>query len=200
MITFKFNCYLDYSKPKVSYSYEKADYESMRRELAISNWEEEYMASGSNKNVEELGNILKSKLMDLRGKFVPQVISSGKPTWRVKGSFPINKQLQEAIRGKHATHPHWMSARKRSDANDARLRYIRERNKVKSLLRQAKRTFERGIARKTKSNPKAFWSHARSRLKTKSGVAPLLEKNNDKNSMKYSDEERAYKNNFPAPS
>ena len=103
MITFKFNCYLDYSKPKVSYS----DYESMR-ELAISNREEEYMAFGSNKNVEELWNILKSKLM--MGKFVPQVKSLGKPTWRVKGSFP--KQLQDAIRGKHTTHRHWMSARK----------------------------------------------------------------------------------------
>ena len=178
VITFKFKCYLDYSKPKVSYSYEKADYESMRRELAISNWEEEYMVSGSNKNVEELWNILKSKLMDLRGKFVNL-------------KLPHNKQLQDAIRGKHTTHRQWMSARKRSDANDARLRYIRERNKVKSLLRQAKRTFERGIARKAKSNPKAFWSHVRSRLKTKSGVAPLLENNNDKISMKYSDEERA---------
>ena len=113
------------------------------------------------------------------------------PTWRVKGSFPINKQLQDAIRGKHTTHRQWMSARKRSDANDARLRYIRERNKVKSLLRQAKRTFERGIARKAKSNPKTFWSHVRSRLKTKSGVAPLLENNTDENSMTYSDEERA---------
>ena len=106
----------------------------------------------ANKNVEELWNILKSKLMDLQSKFVPQVKSLGKPTWRVKGSFPINKQLQDATRGKHTTHWHWMSARKLSDANDARLRYIRERNKVKSLLQ----TFERGIARKAKSNPKAF--------------------------------------------
>ena len=91
------------------------------------------------------------KHMDLRGKFVPKVKSLGKPTRRVKRSFPINKQLTDAIRGKHTTHRQWMSARKRSSANDARLRYIRARNKVKSLLRQAKRTFERGIARKAKS-------------------------------------------------
>ena len=44
---------------------------------------------------------------------------------------------------------------------------------------------------KSKSNPKAFWSHIRRRLKTKTGVAPLLENNNDKCSTKFSDSDKA---------
>ena len=35
VITFKFNCYLDYSKPKESYVYEKADFHSMKIQLEI---------------------------------------------------------------------------------------------------------------------------------------------------------------------
>jgi ribonuclease P/MRP protein subunit RPP40 len=191
VITFNFNCYLDYSKPKERYSYEKADYDAMRRYLAESNWKEEYLVSGSVYNVEKSWNILKSKLMELREKFVPKLKFSGKPTWKDKGSFPIDKPLQEAIRSKHTAHRHWMSAIHRDDTNAARLRYTRARNKVKTLMRQAKRRFEREIARKSKSDPKVFWKHIRNRLKTKSGVAPLLEKNEDKDSMKFSDEEKA---------
>ena len=54
--------------------------------------------------------------------------------------------------------------------------YTKARNKgKKSLVRKAKRSFERGIALKsTAANPKLFWSHIREKLKTKSGVASLL--------------------------
>ena len=58
-------------------------------------------------------------------------------------------------------------------------------------MRQAKRRFEREIAQKSKNNTKAFWSHIRNRLKTKPGVAPLLQNKDDKNSMKFRDEEKA---------
>ena len=47
------------------------------------------------------------------------------------------------------------------------------------MMRQAKRRFERGIAKKSKSYPKVFWSHISHRLKTKPGVAPLLENPQD---------------------
>ena len=49
----------------------------------------------------------------------------------------------------------------------------------------------RGTAKKSKSDPKVFWSHIRHRLKTKSGVAPLLENPQEKDSMKFSDVDEA---------
>ena len=58
-------------------------------------------------------------------------------------------------------------------------------------MRQAKRKFESQIARNCKSDPKVFWTHIRRRLKTKDGISPLLEGINDKNSMKFKDEEKA---------
>ena len=59
------------------------------------------------------------------------------------------------------------------------------------MIRQAKRRFEKEIARSAKSNPKAFWSYVRKQLKTKSGVAPLLENPNDKDSLKFDDIDKA---------
>ena len=48
-----------------------------------------------------------------------------------------------------------------------------------------------GIAQRSKSNPKAFWSHCRRKLKTKCSVAPLLANIKDKDSLRFSDEEKA---------
>ena len=60
-----------------------------------------------------------------------------------------------------------MVARNRNDVDVAPLQHTKARNKVKRLLRNAKISFEREIAQQSKTNPKAFWSHTRRKLKTK---------------------------------
>ena len=84
-----------------------------------------------------------------------------------------------------------MSTKSLVHRETARLQYTRARNKVKKLMRQAKKKFESDIANKSTSNPKAFWSHVRSKLKTRSGVSPLLKNDNDNESVRFSDEEKA---------
>ena len=84
-----------------------------------------------------------------------------------------------------------MRARNTTDYDTSRIKYTKARNKVKALLRKAKRRYERDIARAAKSNPRAFFGHARRHLKTKRGVAPLLSNPKDKDSMKFKDEEKA---------
>ena len=59
------------------------------------------------------------------------------------------------------------------------------------MIRKSKRKFESSIAESSKTNPKPFWAHVRGRLKTKEGVAPLLEELKDKTSMKFLDEKKA---------
>ena len=66
-----------------------------------------------------------------------------------------------------------MSAINRIDANDKHLRYTKARNQVKTLIRRDKRQYEKTMEAKNKR--KIFWSHTRRKLKTKCGVAPLLE-------------------------
>ena len=191
VISFNFNCYLDYSKPKERYVYEKADFDAMRNNLVETKWEEEFLTSGNRKTTEDLWMLLKSKLIYLRNQFVPKVKPSGKPCWIDKGSFPIQKSLQEAIHTKKILHRRWMDAKTRGDAEAARLVYGKARNKVTAMMRKAKRKHEKEIALKSQTNPKAFWSHIRRKLKTKTGIAPLLVNNKDKTSTKFKDLEKA---------
>ena len=79
-------------------------HEEARRHLTVSNWKEKYIATANDKTTEELWAGIKSMLMNLRKEFVPKRKSSGKPTWKDSGSFPISKALQEAIHRKHLTH------------------------------------------------------------------------------------------------
>ena len=81
-----------------------------------------------------------------------------------------------------------MSAKKKTNDQTARLEYTEARNKVK---RQTKKSYEKEICLKSKSNPKAFWSHVQQKLKPKSGVGPLLENNNDITSTKFDDREKS---------
>ena len=116
----------------------------------------------------------------------------GNQIWSDKRTFPISKNTQDAIRDKKRLNRAWMSKRKIwQDASFERSEYSKSRNKVKTLIRKAKREFEKNIAHQSKSNPKAFWAHTRRKLKSKCGVAPLLEDINDKDSLKFDDTAKA---------
>ena len=65
------------------------------------------------------------------------------------------------------------------------MQFTRARNKVKSLIRSAKRLYEKQIVKKSKLNPKPFWAYTKRKLKTTSGVNPLLENVNDPASLKF---------------
>ena len=58
------------------------------------------------------------------------------------------------------------------------------------MIRKAKREFERNIGIQSNRNTKIFWSHVHSKLKTKTGVTPLLQGEKDKTSTKFNDKEK----------
>ena len=58
------------------------------------------------------------------------------------------------------------------------------------MIHKSKGEFERNIGMQSKSNPKIFWSHVHSKLKTKTGVAPLLQDEKDETSTKFDDKEK----------
>ena len=55
--------------------------------------------------------------------------------------------------------------------------------KLKPIIHKSEREFEGNIGIQSKSNPKMFWSHVRSKRKTKTGVAPLSQNKKDKTSQ-----------------
>ena len=118
----------------------------------------------------------------------------GIPSWKTKGSVPINQVLRDAIRNKSKLHRRWISSKNVlnvSDAENVRRAYTKARNKVKAMIRKSKREFESNIGIQSKRNLKMFWPLVRSKLKTKTGVAPLSQDEKDETSTKFDDKEKA---------
>lgn len=191
VITFNYHSYLDFSEPKTRFLYEKADYESMRKHLQSLKWKDDFVSNTNHKSIEMLWENIKTTIMSLRDSFVPKTKQNGKPKWKEKGTVPIDANLQMAIKDKRKTHKKWSKCF--GDATEHRMAYSKANNKVKRLMRKAKRNFEKDIASKSDTHPKFFWSYVRSKLKTKTGVAPLLANPKDKNSTVFTDEEKANK-------
>ena len=93
VITLKYHCCLDYSQPKERYVYHKTDFNSMRRQLVLSNWTEKFMIQNQSKSVDELWNSFKSEIHEIRNKFVLKELS-GTPSWKTKSSVTINQVLR----------------------------------------------------------------------------------------------------------
>ena len=127
VITFNFNCYVDYSKPKEVFRYDKADFEAMRQNIRDTSWKTKYITSVKNKNVEKLWEDLKSKIHEMRDKFVPKIKQHDQPTWKEKGGYPINTALKDAIHKKRVMHRQWMVSTHFPNSESARLGYTRAR-------------------------------------------------------------------------
>ena len=69
--------------------------------------------------------------------------------------------------------------------------YTRSQRNVKRLIRQAKPAFEKGLAERSKKNPKEIWMYIRSKLRTKTGVSPLRKNIEDPSSLKFNDKDKA---------
>ena len=120
VITFKYHCYLDYFPPKERYIYRKTDFNSMRRQLVLSNWTEKFKVQNQRKSdkFDELWNSFKSEIHETRNKFVPKQLS-GIPSWENKGSVPINQVLHHAIRNKSKLRRLWISLKNVWNVSDA---------------------------------------------------------------------------------
>ena len=189
VITFKFSCYTVSASDKLRYLYYKANYNKMKKHLESSNWSINYVESVKEKHIDDAWEIFKSKMIQLRDEYVPKQ-SDGMFSWKNKGHVPINDHLQEKIKKKHSLHSKWIRAHF-NDKEKSRLEYVRVRNQVKTLLRKAKRNFEKDISNNAKSQPKKFWSYVRRKLKTRAGIAPLLKDVDDPDSLQFDDAEKA---------
>ena len=61
--------------------------------LESSNWKENTFHESFNSDVETHWNKIKSKLLELRHKFVPITMTKTSSNSKTKGSFPINSSL-----------------------------------------------------------------------------------------------------------
>ena len=134
---------------------------------------------------------LKDKIIQLRHKYVPSS-NKNEPEWGKKGKLAINQELRQAIKDKRRHHRKWIkSTKNRREECKERNNYVAARNKVNRLMTRAKRDFEKSVCQDSRNNPKRFWKHIRSCLKTKPGISPLLQSTNDETSVCFKDEDKA---------
>ena len=190
-LIFDFHCYTETKKLTESYNYNKADFDAMRCDLETTNWANTMIEIAKNETVENFWILFKEKLYSLRDKFVPKIRDTGKPHWSSKGNVPLDDITRNAIKDKLKCHRQWLRSRSEAEKDSNRVRFAKARNKVKNLVRLAKKKFEKQIADNAKSNPKPFWAYARQKLKTRSGISPLRQDPNDPTTLKYSSKDKA---------
>ena len=191
VILFDFHCYLDYTKSKPNFQYSKGDFDRMRDYLQNCQWVKQFKRIAVSADEEELWNNIKDKLIEVRTKFVPQCNTADKPSWKSKYQYPLSSTTRDAMKCKDRLHRRWISSSEAERTSQNWKVYAKARNRVNTLVRKDKRKFEQEIAREGKFKPKLFWSHARRKLKTKVGVAPLLIDANDKDSLAFDDKVKA---------
>ena len=186
ILSFEFICEFDEPKALPKYQYHKADYRSMVTDLEDSNWKHNFLANNT-ADVSGLWDMFKAMIHQLRDKYVP-ISSPEGPFWKQKGDVPLSMEVRNLIREKSRLHRAWIRSH---NGENHRAAYTKVRNKVKEEIRKAKRKFEKDVAIKASISPKSFWSHVRSKLKSKEPVAPLYERPDEKLSIKHSDKEKA---------
>ena len=191
VLIFDYSCYIDNENSSKKYLYGKADYNIIKDHLLSQDWKGQFILNHTASPVETMWTEFKSKLLEVRDKFVEQK-QAGPPVWKRKGDVPIDKNLQHLIKRKGKLHRRWINNLKNGrNCEEDRKAYTKVRNQVKNRMLNTKIKFEKDIAERSKHSPKVFWSYTRSKLKTKTGVAPLLENTNDKSSIRYSDKQKA---------
>ena len=90
VLVFDYHGYLDHTKPKEQFMYERADYNAMRNDPSNAAWREEFLQSAQSATLSELWNKLKSKIHNLRKRYVPTSKVSLE-SWK-KGSFPLDEK------------------------------------------------------------------------------------------------------------
>jgi hypothetical protein len=117
------------------------------------------------KSVEEQWSFIRTQILDSVSAHVPQKIPSTKhrkPQW-------MNERVLSRIKRKRSAFELYKQTREGKDY----LAYTKARNAAKAETRRAVRDFEREIAKRARTNPKAFYSFVHSKLRTRSTISDL---------------------------
>ncbi len=166
VVTFQYHCYITPNRDKVlRYQFHKGNYYRMRRDLE-QDWDvmfEDYQ-DDPDQQLRIVTEILhKSQEVNIPKRDVTKAATTRRT--------PLDAIIRHEIRRKHRLWERFMADR----SEEKRLAYARQRNRVRKLTRTAKKQYESNLAEQAKENPKRFWRYAKSKLKTKEGVADLEE-------------------------
>ena len=140
--------------------WKKADFDGLKQALSDIDWEAKFESEGC----EASWNAVKSTLDDLQSRYVPLKTRriSNRPVW-------MNQNLLRSIRKKRRM---WKAYTATDDYQDY-LAYKDFEKQVKKSVKQAKRKYERNLAKQAKKNPKEFYAYLKTKTSNKESVGPL---------------------------
>lgn len=145
------------------FQYHRGNFNLMRRDL-VQDWDQLFSECAD--DPEEQLSVLTHILRGSQTNHVPmRDVTKSRTTRRT----PLDTSIRAEIRKKHRLWERFMADR----TNEKRLAYTKQRNQVRKMTRRAKKIHESNLADQVKDNPKKFWGYAKSKLKTKQGIAEL---------------------------
>ena len=138
----------------------RADMDGLKRELAEIDWETKFR----DQTCETSWSEFKSALDELQAKYVPLKLRrvSNRPVW-------MNTSLLRSIRKKRRMWKAYTATEQYQDY----LAYKAFEKQVQKSVKQAKRKYERNLAKQAKKNPKEFYSYLKTKTSNKESVGPL---------------------------
>ncbi len=135
----------------------QANWSNMRQALAATDWSQELHA----KSAEEMWTTFRARVGDLVSKNVPVRVmhKRQRPIW-------MTNEILQAVKKKKRL---WKAA-KRSASYE---QYKEMELKVKKLIRNAKRSFEKRLASGNGNNKRPFFSYVKQKTKSRSTIGPL---------------------------
>lgn len=140
--------------------YSKADFNEIRLKLANTDWTQEFV----DKNAVESWDVFKEKLVNIVEESVPKRIrrSNNRPLW-------MQQNIMRIIRKKKRL---WAWYCTTQDYKDKKA-HDKVNAEISRIVKRAKRTLERKLAKDAKKNPKPFYRYMSSMSSSKSKVGPL---------------------------
>ena len=138
-------------------NWRRADWDGLKKCVGEADMVEKMEAASA----EQAWNILKSSILSAVEKNVPLKPrrTSNKPSWMTRG-------IIRALRRKRRI---WRKERTCNESQE----YKDAEKKVRNLIRNAKRSYERKLAEEAKSNSRPFYAYLKRKTKTKVTVGPL---------------------------
>ncbi len=143
-------------------NYRQANYKQLRTSLST-------ISLDTNESTENMWNSFISQFKEKQNMYIPmkrrnQTVND-KPPW-------FNTDISETLRLRNK----YYKLKKNNPNNFLITQYVTARREVKKLIRSAKKQHEINIARECKNNPKLFYGYINNRKEHKSGIGPLLKK------------------------
>ena len=140
--------------------YKKADFAKMRATVGAIDWVSEL----ESRDAENSWKYFKETVSQTTEACIPKKRrrNHNKPLW-------MNQNAMRVIRKKRRLWKHYCTTKD----YQSYLAYKQGQNFTKSVIRKAKKDFEKKLAANAKKNPKAFYRYVNSTCKTKSKVGPL---------------------------